>query len=64
MLLITGFNNGEIIMIFIVGFVVFILSFLMLITSSLTDGDILLQAVRSTVLAAFSMLLYRITKHI
>lgn len=51
-------------MIFLVGVVVFILSFLMLITSSITDGDILLQAVRSTVLAAFSMLLYKITRHI
>lgn len=51
-------------MIFIVGIVVFGLSFLMLMTSALTDHNILLSLVRSGVLAAFSMLLYKITKHI
>jgi len=51
-------------MIFLVGAVIFILSFLILITSSITDGDMLLQVVRSSVLAAFSMLLYKITRHI
>lgn len=51
-------------MIFLVGVIVFILSFLMLITSSITGGDMLLQVVRSAVLAVFSMLLYKITRHI
>jgi|ADurb_Leu_01_Slu_FD_contig_71_34258_length_1410_multi_2_in_0_out_0_1 hypothetical protein len=51
-------------MILLIGFVVFVLSYLILVTSPLFDSNILLNSIRSAVLALFSMLLYKITRHI
>jgi|ADurb_Leu_02_Slu_FD_contig_111_210703_length_11773_multi_3_in_0_out_0_14 hypothetical protein len=51
-------------MIFLVGIVTFLIAFFMMMTSSLVDHHILLNSIRAGVLSLFSMLVYKIIKHI